>query len=101
MKQKKRDYKIVQVGFKTKDVYDNFHKRAVASCGDKKNTDCNYIRQCIEQNSKTKKSSTRAKVTALVETTQQLNDLYAETENPYYRDLIEDTLEKQVKLWVF
>ena len=100
MKQRKRDYKIVQVGFKTKAVYDKFHRKAVLSCGNTKNADCNYIRECIEQNSKTKNSSMRDRVIALVESTQQLNDWFAEAEDAYHRELIKETLEKQVKLWV-
>ena len=100
MKQRKRDFKTVQVGFKTKGVYDKFHRRARSSCGDTKNADCRYIRECIEQNTRTKKSSVRDRVITLVESTQQLNDLYAETENICHRDLIANTLEKQVKLWV-
>lgn len=98
---KKRDYKKINVGFRTQKEYDKFHKEAVKEWGDGRNADCMYIRTCISQNRKRRTKSEKERVIVLVETTQRLNNLLLETDDPYIKEEISDILEEQGKLWVF
>lgn len=98
---KKRDKKIIQLGFRTQKEYDVFHENAVLYHGEGKGADCAYLRECIKQNARRRKRSTREKARALVETTQRLNELMLASDNPYVQDEISEILKEQVKLWEF
>ena len=95
---RKRDYKTIQLGFRTQNEYNKFHNNAVRFYGDGRAADCAYLRECIHQTSKKRKKSTREKARALVETTQRLNDLLEATDNPYIQDEITEILKEQIKL---
>lgn len=101
MRIKKRDYKTIQLGFRTKGEYYRFHNEAVRSYGETRTADCTYLREIIRQNRKRRNQATREKAKALVETTQQLNDLLLATEDPYVQDEISRILREQVKIWEF
>lgn len=98
---RKRDEKTIQLGFKTQKEYDKFHKNAVLFYGDCRLADCAYLRECIKQNTRRRKKSSREKAKALVETTQRLNDLMLSIDNPYMQDEIEEILKEMETLWEF
>lgn len=98
---KKRDYKKINVGFRTQKEYDKFHKEAVKEWGDGRNADCMYIRTCISQNRKRRTKSEKERVTALVISTQKLNDLSFATNDPFVKEEIIEILKEQRKLWAF
>lgn len=98
---RKRDYKKINVGFRTQKEYDKFHNEAVKEWGDGRNADCMYIRTCISQNRIRRTKSEKERAITLVETTQQLNNLLLETDDPHIKEEISSILEEQGKLWVF
>ena len=101
MKRKKQDYKKIQLGFKTRKEYEEFHKTAVRFYGDYRLADCSYLRDCITQNASRRNRAIKEKAKAWVETTQRMNDLLLSTNDPYLQDEITEILKKQVKLWGF
>lgn len=98
---RKRDYKKINVGFKTQKEYERFHNDAVKEWGDSRNADCMYIRTCISQNRKNRMKSAKERAAALVISTQKLNDLFFATSDPFVKEEIMEILEEQRKLWVF
>lgn len=96
---KKRDYAVIQLGFKTEKEYAKFCKEAEKAYGTGRRAKSLYLRDCIEANRKNRKRTSREKVIGLVESTQKLNDILLSTDDPYVYARTAEALREQVALW--
>lgn len=63
---KKKDYKVIQIGFRTKQQYDNYHADAVKYFGmESRLADCAYARECMKNNKKFSRAAMKEKAKAL------------------------------------
>lgn len=77
---KKKDYKIIQIGFSTKKEYERYHNDAVKFHGkDNRFADVAYARECFKSNKKLKKASMKEKAIALVEEQTTLTEMLRRT----------------------
>lgn len=96
---RKRDYKTVQIGFKTQKEYDKFHNSAIRACGDYRNADCEYIRHCIKEDRRKRTVVEKNKAKALVSTQQMINDILMYAQDPNFVDQIKKMEKENIKLW--
>lgn len=98
---KKKDYKIIQIGFKHKKEYDDFHKEAVKYYKlDNRLTDTAYARECFRSYKKLSKSSTKEKAIALVEGQTVVTDLIRKTEDTDIKSSMITMSKEMLRLWV-
>lgn len=98
--EKKRDYKVIHIGFKTKQEYEKLHKQAVKKYGqESRKADCFYIRECIEKNKRLRRSSMQEKAKALIEIQTTVTELIRTADNPETRNMLLGVAKEEAKLW--
>lgn len=97
---KKKDYKIIQIGFKTKKQYDAYHKEAIRYHGtDNRLTDSAYARECFKSNKKLGKASMKEKAKALVEVQTALTEMIRKTDNTDVKSTMLKISKEVIELW--
>lgn len=98
---KKKDYKIIQIGFSTKKEYETYHDNAVKFHGkDNRCADAAYARECFKNNRKSKKASTREKAIALVRGQTALTEMIRRTNNIDDKSTLSAIAKEEVRVWV-
>lgn len=98
---RKKDYKSIQIGFKNKKEYDEYHKEAVKYYGiDNRLTDSAYARECFRNYKKTSKASTKEKAIALVEGQTALTEVIRKTEDADIKLAMITISKEMLRLWV-
>jgi len=98
---KKKDYKIIQIGFSTKKEYENYHNDAVKFHGkDNRCADAAYARECFKNNKKLKKTSTKEKAIALVKEQTTFTEMIRRASDPYEKSTLLTISKEIVNLWV-
>lgn len=98
---KKKDYKIIQIGFKTKKEYEDYHNNAVKYHGkDNRLADSVYARECFKNYRKLKKASTKEKAIALVEGQTALTEVIQKTAEADMKSTMIKVSKEMMRLWV-
>ena len=97
----KKDYKISQIGFRTKKQYEEYHKDAIKSYGiDNRLTDSTYARECFRNYKKTKRASMKEKAKALVEGQAILAEMIRSEKDIDKKSDILNLAKEIMRLWV-
>ena len=98
---KRKDYKIIQIGFSTKKEYETYHNDAVKFHGkDNRFADAAYARECFKKNKKSKKTSTKEKAIALVKEQTALTEMIRRANDTYEKSTLFTISKEGVNLWV-
>jgi len=97
----KKDYKVLQLGFRSQKEYEKYHTKAVRFFGsDSRMADCAYARECMKNNEKLKKQSSRDKVKALVEGQTMIVNLIQMNVSTEYNEKLIKLSKEVLNLWV-
>lgn len=97
---RKRDYKTIQFGVKTRSEYDNIHYKAIKKFGNNRVADCQYLRFCIKETNRRMTISEREKATALVLLQENINQLMRQTSDSEMLNNLNCMQKEMKKLWV-
>lgn len=98
---KRKDYRIIQIGFPTKKEYEKYHSEAVNYHGtDNRLADVAYARECIKTCRKTNRASMKEKAIALVKGQTALTEVMRKMEGAVKEDMI-NAAKETIKLWVY
>lgn len=98
---KKKDYKVIQIGFRTKKQYDEYHADAVRYFGmESRLADCSYARECMKNNKKFSRASMKEKAKALVEEQTALTEMIRYTNDTEIKNIMLKISKETIKLWV-
>lgn len=98
---KKKDYKVIQIGFRTKKQYDDYHTDAVKYFGmESRLADCAYARECIKNNKKLSKAAMKEKAKTLAEQQTTLTEMIRQTNDEEIKNIMMKISKETINLWV-
>lgn len=98
---KNKDYKIIQIGFKTKKQYEEYHAEAIMYHGfDNRLTDSAYARECFRSYKRINRASMKEKAKALVEGQTILTEMIRGAEDADRKSALLNISKEVTRLWV-
>lgn len=98
---KNKDYKIIQIGFRTKKQYDEYHTEAIKYHGcNNRLADSAYARECFRNYKRTARVSMKEKAKALVEEQNTLTEMIRGTEDVDTKSALLIISKEAIRLWV-
>lgn len=98
---KNKDYKVIQIGFKTKKEYEEYHAEAIKYHGsDNRLADSAYARECFRSYKRIARASMKEKAKALVEGQTILTEMIRGTEDVDAKTALLNISKEITRLWV-
>lgn len=98
---KNKDYKTIQIGFRTKKQYEEYHAKAIKYHGsDNRLSDSAYARECFRSYKRVSRVSMKEKAKALVEGQTILTEMIRGAKGVDTKSTLVNISKEVTRLWV-